>query len=198
MTDVLSSRSDALNEDDRGFLDHYIDLTSGYNRITEIVTGVGGDLRELTQSLQGATAEFTQISANPSASSPRIAQTVARKLADRIEKFNSRLSQANAEYADIARDTEDSLEQVISFQLDQSQLTDPRIAEQTSVLQDTQSKMIDARDTFLNLAATMDELPRLERRLNRATKRGSKEVRIFADNVNKSITSIYRAIKEYD
>ena len=196
MTDDLSSRVNTVNEDDRGFLDHYIDLNDGYERIAEIVTGVGSDLRELTQSLEGATAEFTQISANPSASSPKIAQTVAGKLADRIEKFNSRLKQANANYADIARDTEDSLEQVIDFQLDQSQLADPEIAEQASSLRDTRSIVVDARDTFISLAESMDAIPPLERRLTRATKRGSEEVRIFAGNMNKTITSIDRALRK--
>ena len=64
------SQSDTVDDDERGFLDHLIDINEGYTRIAEIVEGVGVDLEEMTLSTNTTTDEFTRIGTNPSASSP--------------------------------------------------------------------------------------------------------------------------------
>ncbi len=184
-------------EDDRGVLDHLTDLNDGYGRIAEIVEGVSADLHVLTQSIGHATEELTQISANPSASSPAAAQRVCRRLAEQIAHFSSQLKKANAEYSDIAQNTEDSLESVVSFQLAQSDVTSPEVQEQLTSLRLFQSSTIRARDSQLDLATKMDTLPRLERRLNREVARGSEELRVMANNLDKTIASISRALEKH-
>ncbi|MCY3886235.1 MAG: hypothetical protein OXG19_00800 [Chloroflexi bacterium] len=191
-------QSNTVSEDDRGFLDHQINLINGYKRIAKIATDMKGDLGDLNEAVSSATEEITQINARPSSSSPRAVRSVARRLAARIEKFNARMSQTNAEYADVAQGTEDSLEFVISFQLDQSEVSASEIDKQVSSLRDLQSNLITARDSCLDLAAEMDSVPRLERRLNRETKRGSEEVLVMAGNLDKTLASISRALQKYE
>ena len=195
-TDTVPSHS--VDEDDRGFLDHLIDINDGYTRIARITKGVTDDMNDLTQSLEAASNEFSRISANSSASSPAAARSVARRLAERIGTFNSQLKQANVEYASIAQDTEDSLEFVVSFQVEQSELENSNVAEQLSSLRDLQSVATSGRNAFLNMASTMDGLPRIERRLNREVARGSEGIRSMASNIDKTIASITRALKAHD
>ena len=70
IVDVL----DKPEEDTHGVLDHLIAINDGYNRIAEIVEGVGVDLEEMTLSTNTTTEEFTRIGANPSDSSPAAAR----------------------------------------------------------------------------------------------------------------------------
>ena len=194
-TEIVQHRPE--DEDQRGFLDHLIDVTNGYNSIAGVIAGMTNDLLELNRSLEAATVELTQINANPSASSPVPARNVCRRLAERLERFNSRLNRANGEYTNIAQDTEDSLEFLVSFQLEQSEVTNPEVIEQIASLRQLHDIAIEARDSQLQMAASMANLPRMERRLNREVARGSEEARVMATNLDKTIASISRALNQH-
>ena len=189
---------DTVDEDERGFIDHLIDINDGYNRIATIIEGVTSAQQEMTQSVETASEEFTRIKANKNTSSPAAARKVARRLAERIARFNSELKQANDEYYSIVQKTENSLEFVVSFQLEQADLTDPGVQDQLSPMRELRSKAINARDAYLKLARTMVETPRIERRLNREVARGSDEIRVMARNFDKTIASVSRALEKYD
>ena len=190
---------DVLNkpeEDTRGFLDHLIAINDGYNRIAEIVEGVGVDLEEMTLSTNTTTDEFTRIGTNASDSSPAAARNASRKLATQIGSFAAKLKNANAEYSSIAQETEDSLEFVVSFQRELSDRNDPEVDEQLESLRSLQVAVTGGRDSFLTLADIMDGLPRIERRLNREVVRASEEIRVMASNLDRTIASISRALRD--
>ena len=185
---------------ERGLIDHQIALTDGYNSIATLMEGVGGDFQELTRALESATKEFAGLSANPNSSSAMAARATSQRLAKRIEHFNSKLKEANDEYASIARETEDSLEFVVSLQWSQSQLTDQAVKERDSMLsslRDFEAVAIDARDSQLDLATKMDSMPRIERRLNHEVARAREETLIMAANLDKTIASISRVLRKY-
>ena len=178
------------NEDDRGLLDHQIALNDGYQRIGSLVTEVTSDLHGLTGALAAATEDFTNIRSRPNESSSTAARNVSRRVADRMAHFTSRLKQANDEYATIAKDTEDSLEFVVSFQLEQSEAADSATDELSDLLSSMRSLvsgMVGARDSQLEFATRLDTLPRLERRLNREAARASEEVLTMGANLDKTI-----------
>lgn len=190
----------ATIEDDRGLFDHQVALNDGYQRIGSLVAAVTVDLQDLTRSLAAATEDFLRIQANPNESSPTAARNIARKLAERMAHFSSRLKQANNEYGTIVQDTEDSLEFVVSFQLEQSESTEyvpDEISTLLSLLEGLEAGMVIARDSQLDFAARLDNVPRLERGLNRETARASEEVLTMAANLDKSIASISRVLKKY-
>ena len=182
--------------DERGYLDHLIDITSGYNRIAEIASQVTEAQEDMTLSIGDATAQFNRISSNSSASSPSAARSVARRLAEALGTFNTQLQEANTEYSNIAQGIEDSLEFVVSFQLEQSDATDPQVEQQLSSLRDLRSVVMDARDSYLDMAKAMEALPRIERRLNREVASGSQEIRAMASNMDRIVASISRALRD--
>ena len=196
--DIGPDQAATADEDERGFLDHLIAINDGYNRITEIVEGVGGDLEEMTLSTNATTDEFTRIGANPSSSSPAAARHTSRKLATQIGRFASKLKKANAEYSSIAQETENSLEFVVSFQQEQLDSNDPDVDEQLDSLRSLQTAVTDGRDSLLTLADIMDSLPRIERRLNREVARASDEIRVMASNIDRTNASISRALGHHD
>ena len=194
-----SIQADELDEDDLGYLDHVIALNEGYSHIAEIVAGVAKDQQELTQSMETTSEELTAMAANPNASSPTAARNVARRLAKRMAYFSSRLKKANTGYASVAEETENSLEFLVSYQLEHSQVTESSSDEQMAsllfVLQDLESKAVGARDAYRGMAEMMAQLPRVERHLNREMKLGREEVLVMASNFDKTIASVSRVLR---
>ena len=185
------------DEDERGFIDHLIDITDGYTRLGAIANRMTDHVQGLDKDIRTATDELEQVSANTTASSPAAVRRICRRLAERMESFNSRLKEENAEYTSIAQSTEDSLEFIVTFQLESSDATSPEVDQNFSSLQELRSVAGDARDAALSMANQMDQLPRIERRLNRAVERGSQEIRITAGNLDKTGAAISRALTHH-
>ena len=198
---IESTQADELDEDDLGYLDHVIALNEGYSRIAEIVSGVTDDQQVLTRHMETTSKELNRIAANPNASTPTAARNVSRRLAKRMAHFNSQLKKANAEYASVAQGTEDSLEFLVSFQLEHSQATesssDEQMASLLNILQDLKAKAVGARDAYLGMEETMAQLPRVERHLNRDVTQGRREILAMAGNFDKTIASISRVLRNY-
>ena len=184
-----------VDEGELGFFDHLIAITEGYETITEITKGVHNDFQELTQSTENVSTELDKISSSPGASSPAAARRVLRQFAKLIGRFASRLKQANTEYDRIARETEDSLEFVVSFQRQHSEVANPQIDEQLSTLRELQSSLISGRNAVLEVAKLMDGLPQVERRLNREVARARQEIRAMASILDIILASISRALR---
>ena len=185
-------------KEEPGYFDHIVAILEGYSRITEIIEGVTQDLSGLTRSLEDSTGKFNDINIHPSETSATAARGVARQLAKRLATFNSQLTKGNSEYKVVAQDTEDSLEFVVSFHEEQSEAANPELSEVVNSLRNLRGEAIIGRDTFLALAENMESLPRLERRLNREVTRGSEEIRVMANNIDRTVSSISRALSKYD
>ena len=195
------THASTLDEDDRGFLDHVIALNDGYSHIAKIVAGVANDQQVLTQHMETASKKLTTIAANPNASSPTAARNVSRRLANRLTHFNTQLKKANSQYASIAQETENSLEFLVSYQLEHSQATESSSDEQMAsllyILRDLKSKAVGARDAYLGMAEMMAQLPQVERRLNREVMLSRSEILVMAGNFDKTIASISRVLRNY-
>lgn len=190
-----TSVATGVDEGELGFFDHLIAITEGYETITEITKGVHNDFQELTQSTENVSTELDKISSSPGASSPAAARRVLRRFAKLIGRFTSQLKQANTEYGRIARETEDSLEFVVSFQRQHSEVTNPQIDEQLSTLRELQSALISGRNAVLEVADLMDGLPQVERQLNREVARARQEIRAMASILDIILASISRALR---
>ena len=194
-----SPSTDNVSDDagERGFLDHLIDVTESYEHLTRITEGVMSELQGMSESVGKSAEDIQRVTANPNQSTPSAVRSICRRLADRIGTFSGVLKPANTEYEKIAQDTEDSLEFVLSFQREQSDVMDPKVAEQIESLKQLQASAIEARDSCIALASSMDGLPRLERRLNRELDIGSAEITYMGRNLDKIAASISRALNKY-
>ena len=193
---TLNLATVAVSEDDRGFVDHLLDLNNGYNRIAKLAEGMTTDLATLTQHTEDAAAGFTRITDRPGGAAPEAARRVARRLAGKIVIFNERMSRANAEYSQVAQETEGSLEFIVSFQASQGEEESLEVEEQYESLRGLREAAIGGRNASLDLAGKMANLPRIERRLNREVTRGSEELRVMAGNLDKTVASVTRALRE--
>ena len=186
-------------EDDRGFLDHVIAVVEGYDQLATIATGVTDAMeRDVRQPVEAASEEFGRLSAGGRMADPRAAQAVARRLAKDITRFNVRLARSNMEYGEILRDTEYSLEFATSFTVAQDAHISPDIERQFEKLRSFRETAMAARDSCISLAESSDDVPRIERRLNRAMGDQSEELRYFGSNLDRTIASVTRALNIWE
>lgn len=194
LTSERSSPNQSMDTDDRGLFDHFVDIQQGYSRVAEVTAATTGSLNDLTGYLERTTARINEISASPDASSPQEIILICRRLASRVGTFTDQVRSANGVYAEVLDNTQDSLEQLVSAQLDLNDGDQSNILEQIASMEFLRDQATFARDSILLVATLMDGLPRLERRLNRELDRSSKEIQKWASNIDRLIASTTRAI----
>ena len=180
--------------DQRGFLDHLVDVNEGYNRVTDVTLTLSDSMQSLGGYILTATDEVTQITANPNSLSAAAAVAVCRRLARRIGSFAADVSVANVVFSSVLDETEESLELLVSTARENVDADDPDYAENIMQLRDLLVQARLARESILTFADVMDELPRVERELNSQTARSSREVRVLANHLDRMIGSITRAV----
>ena len=186
------------SEDDRGFLDHVIDIVDGFDKLTVIATDVTDAMqRDITQPVEAATNEINRLSTGGRRTDPRAVQAIARRLARSVTSFNAKITDANNEYEEILHLTEYSLEFVAAYTItseEQAEEAEKQFAE----LRKFKQQAMNARTACFDLAETSDGLPRIERRLNRALGDLSEHVRDFALKIDRTIGSVSRALNIWE
>ena len=186
----------AVQDDERGFLDHAIAVNEGYERLGSLMEGVTIELGDLTRAVEAASVDIDKINSNPSSSSPSAARSACRRLAERFSRYNDNLEIANEEYSMISAETVDSLESMMAFQINNSESSNTEIGDQFESLLELKDSLIFGRNSVMNFSDVIENLPRMERRLNRELTRGVTETRRIANNLGNTIASIERAISK--
>ncbi len=200
-TNTERSRSDSPTDSSEqdtevetpGFLDHQIALTDGYERIAEIVVGATTDIQALTQHIENTTEEANAINSHPNASSPRTARNIFRRLATRVNDFNSKMKKHNTGFADVLKQTENSLEDMVTFLIRSPDVSEEQWNKFYDQLESFENTGSETRTACLFFADNMGGLPKIESRLNRAVSLGSEELRIMAANLDRIVASVSRA-----
>ena len=199
--ELTPKRDIDTTEDDRGFLDHVVAIVNGFGKLGKIAEAMSTSMNQnLTQPTEQATLELNRLGLDkPGAQvNPRAMQRITGRLAKRVSTFGDHLATANKEYEEIAADIENSLELVASFVLSQECPIDPSVEAQFEQLRTFRDTATNTRDTCAGLADQADALPRMERRLNRALDKQSRELRGFSDNLDRTVASVDRALNIWD
>ena len=179
---------------DLGFLDFWIAVNEGYGRAGEVAREVEGLLVGLSDHMQDATDEFERLNANPNASTPNAAIAVCRRLAGRFQSFKVEVRKANGIFAETLDNTEDSLERLVAFQVEQCD--SPDVIQELDGLRTIRDTVYSTYRSVLGFADSMDRLPRVERRpLNREVNVTSVDTRVMAGYLDRIYGSISRAIR---
>lgn len=193
-TAVARAAEAGLPEDDRGFLDHLEDANEGFGKLARIIEAVGHETEVIGTATRQTGEDIEGALTNPSEGTISYVRKLSRRLTDTLVRFTRQLTDANREYREVARSTDNSLEFVVVFQAeaspeDKSALRD-QIAEFERILASAQG----ARDAYRHLSKTMDGIPRMERHLTRALAAATSEIKQMADNIDQTIASLQRAI----
>ena len=193
-----ASASASASEDDRGYFDHVETTTNSFAILTtmaeELTAAMERDVSKPLAVANEAFVGFTSRSGGPSSADMQAIMKVSRRLAGRLNVFTARLSTANAEYAVLAGDMEYSLEFIADFAVAQERIDGVEIEVHFDALRTFHSTAEGVRGIMEGLAQQQEGLPNIERRLNRALREQSAEIRIFCAHLDKSIASVARAL----
>ena len=192
----------STSEDDRGFLDHISTIHNGFATLTNIseamTVAMEQDVTNPLAVANEAIARFTNRPGEPTSADMQAVMKESRRLAGHLNAFTAKLSTANTEYAIVAADMEHSLEFVADFAVAGKDVDESEIEEHFDSLRTFESTAKELRGIMEGLAQQQEGLPNIERRLNRALREQSAEIRTFCTHLDKSIASVARALHIWD
>ncbi|MCH7496551.1 MAG: hypothetical protein IH971_01705 [Candidatus Marinimicrobia bacterium] len=187
---------DPNSSDERGFLDHVADMEEGFLLLTDIINDVGEEMDAITAAMNRGTKGFKN------SESAAHSRAISRSIAIDIDRFALKLEEANVRYSEVTSTTSNSLEFIISFFgnliADNPETGHELISVQLEPIRELLEKARAGRDSFANLSVALDQIPKIERFLNKATSNAAKQVRRLVDNVEMTIASASRAIEVGD
>ncbi len=181
--------------DDRGVLDHAEALEKGYLDLTGVANNVASEIAALNAAVERSTTAIQRARVKHDSKATVIIRAIARELANRVQEFSKKISDANDEYQLILWETENSLEFLVRTQLSLDSDDQASFVQQLAQLAGVQQAGNVARNMFTEFAQSIDDVPPLERELTRSLRRASAEVRRMADNMEQTVASISRAIE---
>ena len=178
---------------ERGFLDHVVDSEEGFSNLTEIIKDIGSATETIEAETQEVTRQIQTAIAKPSSGTASYVRKLARELAGKLSKYAQILTEANDKYYTIARNTDDSLEFIVSYQEPTTESDRKEFRKYVDTLAEVERSATQGREAFAQLAEIMENQPKMEKQLDRARSRCCVELGRLVDNIERTIASIRRA-----
>lgn len=191
---VSAETPPAGSEDDRGFIDHFLDVSEGYGQLA-------GLIGRSTQALEVLTPKAEELSsgiARARETGGQLAMSQIRFLCQKysasMEAYTTEVQQVNNLYEEIAERTQNSLEFVVRFQRGAG--ADPdKLRSYIGSLKSTRASAIRARDAYISAREAMVGMLDFERNMRRSGMAAMAELDRLISNFSKTISSIDRAIE---
>jgi hypothetical protein len=176
-------------ESDLGFLDHIVQVEENFEDLTEIVNVVGSKLvDELTPEINKTTQILTT---NNLTTKQR--RNVIRELAKHVDDYGNMLKPKNDEYRELNKKLETSIEIVLTLNKVHDEGSIEDIQSFLTGFETLEIGAQEGRDGFIGLLTIMESLPNLEKSFNRASKELQRELQLFINNIDQTISMASRA-----
>ncbi|QYJ90761.1 hypothetical protein [Shewanella halotolerans] len=173
-----------------GFLDHIVQVEENFEDLTDIVNIVGSKMvDELTPEITKTTQTLTTNSLTT-----KQRRNLIKDLAIHVDDYASFLKPKNENYRELNKILETSIEIVLTSSQNHDEESKEGIGNFISGFESLQDGAQGGRDGFVSLLTTMEELPNLEKTFNRASRELQRELRIFIDNIDQTISMASRAV----
>lgn len=179
--------------DERGFLDHVVDLEDGF----ENLTGILDDIRVATETIgketEGATFKIQSATTKPTAGRASYLRKISREFGEKISKYAQTLSEANHKYEQIARNTDNSLEFIISYHEPTTESDREELRKSLEALAGFEDTATEGKESIKGYADVIKIQPKMERHLDRALSHAYTETTRLVENIERTVASIRRA-----
>jgi len=184
---VANNNNDS--ETDLGFLDHMIQVEEDFESLTDIVELVGSKLaNELTPEINRTTEIL-----NTKNLTTKQYRNIIKELAFHVDDYANLLKPKNDEYRELNKNIETSIELVLTMNHVHDENSFESIETFLSGFESLESAAQASRDGFIGLVITMEDLPNLEKSFNRASKEVQRELKLFIENIDQTISMASRA-----
>lgn len=174
---------------DLGLLDHVVQVEDDFNDMNNIVELVGGKLlNKLTPEINKTTEILTTKNLTTKQRRNEI-----KELTLHLDEFANLLKPKNDEYRDLNKSLETSIEIILTQGKDYDNESVDDIERFLAGFESLENGAQSGRDGFLNMLNTMRTLPSMEKSFNRASKELQRQLQLFIDNIDQTISMAARA-----
>lgn len=187
LSKTLDHSGDFTKDDEMGFLDHLVATQERIGQLTRIISAFGEDADEATVETQTFVDQINEAQVNKSEGSERRMQRIARKYGEVLETYAQKLMNLNQEYEKVLPPVERSLQYVIGFQKPETKPDFEAIETMLTVLDTTESSLVDFKDTAVTTRGILDEIPNYQRHMRRAIRSVVGEYDILTKNLDATL-----------
>lgn len=185
----FAMRGDGDDESDLGFLDHIVYVEENFKDLTKIVEVVGSKLvDELTPEI----ARTTQILTTSNLTTKQ-RRNIIKELAKHVDNYANLLKPKNDEYRELNKKIETSIETVLTSNRGHDGESIEGIKGFLTNFETLENGAQSGRDGFIGLLTSMENMPDLEKSFNRASKEVQRELKLFINNIDQTISMASRA-----
>lgn len=178
-----------FNEPDLGFLDHVVQVEDNFESLTSIVETVGS---ELVDNLNPEISKTTEI-LNTKHLTTKQRRNVIKELAAHIDDYANLLKPNNDEYRDLNKNLETSIELLLTMDESHAQESKESIEAFLNGFDALEGGAQIGRDGLSGFLDTIEHMPKMERSFNRANKELQRELSLFIENIDQTISMASRA-----
>jgi hypothetical protein len=189
-----SAQAEDEDEEDRGWLDHRVAMEEGFGELREILSSVTEATLSIGEKTNSYTERFIQANAQASGRASGI-KYIANEYSRELEGFGEKLSVANDLYERIARDTQNSIEFIISNATINSVEDAKALLEFVETLDGVEKAAGGALDGYVGMRQSLKSVEGIESAMTRAAKIVGREVDRFISNIEKTTASVQRGIE---
>lgn len=202
---VLSKVSDTENNsdlefledvDDRGYLDHLIDLEEYFVALTVIIDDVNNATEEIGGKTNKIANEINEANRRGGSGTISFVRKLARGHAGNLKKYTEKILDANERYGSVSHSLDRSLEFIVTFQQSVGNDGDEiksSLAGFLEKLASVEPHVVDGGRAMESFADTVDSMPKMEKNLDRATRQASGELHRLIINIEKTVATMRRA-----
>ena len=176
-------------EEEPGWLDLLVDVQEGFTELTDIVNEIGEKVKTVGER---ATATTPELQNATKSGNIRLARQILRTLGTDYAEVVVDIAKANASYETVLGKTGNALEFLLREQSRIAGTENEQVISFMAVLQDLESNALGGKESMLQLVATMNALPRMERRFDKAKRRLISELESFVENIDQTIAMVVR------
>lgn len=182
-------------EDPRGLVDHLELTETGFQRIVEIITRVSELSDALTVETNKASEELGRSTSGRQTVPYGHLRRIANNLASHLNEFTIEMRELNPAYESTARETEDSIEFLVTYPGVDEPENRQAVTEFLEVISTAYEGGTLAVQSHRRLAEIMDGLPPFEKGFIQATRTASREIKKMADNIDISLSAMRRGLE---
>jgi len=183
------AKIDNDDSSDLGFLDHIVQVEENFEDLSEVIGLVGSKLiDELTPEVIKTTETLTE-----SDLTTKQRRNIIKGLAKHVDDYACLLKSKNEEYRTLNKAAETSVEIVLTLNQDHNDESIESIDEFLIGFEALEGGAQSGRDGFISFLTTMKNLPNLEKSFNRANNEVQRELQLFIDNIDQTISMASRA-----
>jgi hypothetical protein len=183
------------NEDERGWLDHLAGLEEGYQELTRTMEAISQATVSLGEDTEGYTERIERANATAGPGRSSALRLIATEYGRRLAQYGETLSEANRDYERIAKDTQDSVEYVISHARVDSNEDRESLRTYVETLSALQEAGSSTREKLLGMRETLRGVEGIERTSTRSARLVGEKLDHLLSLIDLSIASTSRGVQ---